>query len=129
MFKLWLLYYVSSIKIYLLSTRQNFQSRLRFEGNKSSSTFHKKSSDTILSATLNLWSNIQIVKIHTLKHNISDSISLIIKYLNFETLHYCFKHISDKVICYVLDNIENITKICFLTQKYVCYSCIFGKIY
>ena len=117
------------MKIYLLSTRQNFQSKLRFEGNKSSSTFHNKSSDTILSANLYLWSNIQIVKTHTLKYNIPDSVSLIIRYLDFETLHYYFKHISDKVMYYVLDNIEDITKICFLTQKYVYHSYTLSKIH
>ena len=126
---LYLIYYISSMKIYLLSTRQNFQSKLRFKGNKSSFTFYNKSSDTVLSATLNLWSNIQIVKTHTLKHNISDSVSLIIRYLDFETLYYCFKYISDKVIYYVLDNIEDITKICFLIQKYVCHSYTLSKIH
>ena len=98
-------------KIYLLPTRQNFQSRLRFEGNNSS-TFHNKSSNTVLLATLNLWSNIQIVRTYTLKYNISDSVSLIIRYLDFETLYYYFKHISNKVMCYILNNTKNI---CFST--------------
>jgi len=39
--------------------------------------------------------------------------SLAIKYLDFETLHYYFEHASDEVIHYVLDNIENTKKIHF----------------
>ena len=63
----------------------------------------------------NLWSNIQIIRTYILKYNISNSVSLTIKYLDFETLHYCFKHVSDKVMCHILDNAENIKKIHFPT--------------
>jgi len=41
--------------------------------------------------------------------------------LDFETLHHHFGHISDKIIHHVFNNVEDIKKICFLTQKYVCY--------
>ena len=61
------------------------------------------------------------------KHNISDLVSLVTKYLDFETLHHYFRHISNKVICHVLDNIEDMKKIHFLTQTYICYSYILGK--
>ena len=57
MSKLWPVYYISSMQIYLLSARQIFQSGLRVEGNKSDSTFCDKSGDTILLATPNLWGN------------------------------------------------------------------------
>jgi len=127
--KLWPVYYVSSIQICLLSTRQILQSGLRVKDNKSSSTFYNKSSDAVLSATPNLWGNIQIMKTCILKYNISNPVSLITRHLDFETLHYCFGYTSDKAIYQVLDNIENIKKIHFLTQKYVYYSCILGKIY
>ena len=56
MLKLWLVYCVSSMQIYLFSTE------LRVENNKSSSTFCDKSSDAVLLAISNLWSNIQIVR-------------------------------------------------------------------
>jgi len=68
--KLWLVYYVSSIWMYFLSTRQILQSGLRVEGNKSSFTFCDKSGNTVLLATSNPWSNVQIMRTCILKHNI-----------------------------------------------------------
>ena len=56
--KLWLVYCVPSIQIYLLSTRQILQSRLRVEDNKSGFTFCDKSDAAVLLATPNLWGNI-----------------------------------------------------------------------
>ena len=41
--------------MYLFFTRQIFQSRLKVEGNKSSSTFCDKSGNTVLLAILNLY--------------------------------------------------------------------------
>ena len=102
---------------------------MRVESNKSSSTFHNKSGDTVLLATPNLWDNVQIVRTCILKHNVSNSISLTTKYLDFETLHYCFEHASDEVEHHVLDNVKNTKKICFPTQKYICHSCTFGKMH
>ena len=42
------------MQIYLLSTKQNFQYRLKVEDNKESFTFHDKFNDTVLLATANL---------------------------------------------------------------------------
>ena len=127
--KLWLVYCVLSMQICLFSTGQIFQFGLRVKSNKSSSTFHNKSGDAVSSATLNLWGNIQIVKTYIIKHNISNPVSLVIRHLDFETLHYQFEHASDKVMHYVLDNVGDVKKICFPTQKYVCHDCTFGKMY
>ena len=55
--------------------------------------------------------------------------SLITRYLDFETLHYYFEHVSDEVMQHVLNNVKDTKKICFLTQKYICYSCTLRKIY
>ena len=63
MSELCLVYCIPSMQICLLSTGQILESGLRVEGNKSGSTFHNNSSDAILSAISNLWSNIQIVKL------------------------------------------------------------------
>jgi len=68
--KLWLVYYVSSIWMCLLSTRQILQSGLRVEGNKSSFTFCDKSGNTVLLVTPNPWGNVQIVRTCILKYNI-----------------------------------------------------------
>jgi len=86
------------------------------EGNKSGSSFCDKSSDSVLLAISNLWNNIQIVSTHILKHNVSNLISLI-RYLDFETLHYHFEHISDKVIYHIFNNIKKTKRIHFPTQK------------
>ena len=97
-----------------LSTRQILQSRLRVEGNKSGSTFYDKFGNTVLLATPNLWSNIQIVRTCILKYDVSNPISLIMIYLDFKTLYYCFGYASDEIIYHVLDNVEDVKKIYFL---------------
>jgi len=68
----------------------------------------------MLLAISNLWDNIQIIKTYILKHN---PVSLKTKYLEFKTLHHNFGHTSDEVMHHVLDNVENIKKIYFPTQK------------
>ena len=127
--KLQLVYYVSSMQMHLLSTGQILQFGLRVEDNKSGSTFHDKSSNAILSDTPNLQNNIQIVRTCILKHNVPNSVSLVIKYLNFENLYHYFGHISDEIIHHVLNNIKDTKKTYFPTHKYICYSCTLGKIY
>ena len=82
------------MQIYFLSIGQILQSELRVKGNKSGFTFHNKSGNAILLTTSNFWSNIQIIRTHILKYNISNSVSLIIRYLDFKTLYCCFEHIS-----------------------------------
>ena len=106
------------MQMYLLSTGQISQSGLRVKGDKSNSTFCDKSNDTILSATSNLWRNIQIIRTHILKYDISNSVILVTRHLDFETLHHCFGHICDEVMHHILDNIEDAKKICFPIQKY-----------
>ena len=127
--KLWPVYYVPSMQMYLLSTEQILQSGLRVEGNKSGSTFCDKSGDIILLATPNLWDNIQIVRTHILKHDVPNPISLITRYLDFETLHHYFGHASDEIMCHVLNNVEDMKKILFPIQKHVCCGYTFGKIH
>jgi len=127
--KLWPVYCVSSMQMYLIFTRQILQSGLRVEGDKNSFIFHDKSGDAVLSATPNLWDNIQIVRTYILKHNVLNFVSFTTRYLDFETLHCFFGHTSNKVMCYVLDNIEYMKKIYFPTQKHVCCSYTLEKIH
>ena len=101
--------------MYLLSTRQILHSVLRVKGNKSGFTFCNKFGNAVLSATLNLWGNIQIVRACIFKNNVSNPISLTTRHLDFEILHHCFKYTSDEVICHILDNVEDIKKIYFPT--------------
>jgi len=56
-------------------------------------------------------------------------VNLVIRHLDFETLHHCFGHVSDEVMCHILNNVEDAKKICFLTQKYIYYSYTLRKIY
>ena len=102
------------MQMYLLSTRQILHSGLRLEGDKSSFTFCDKSGYTVLSATFNLWSNVQIMRTCIPKYNVPNPVSLTIRYLDFETLHHNFGHVSDKVMHYFLDNIEDVKKIYLL---------------
>ena len=128
--KIQLVYCVLGIQICFLSTRQIIQSELRVEGNKSSFTFQNKPSNAILSANF-IWNNIQIVKtcIFIFKHNISNSINLTTRYQDFETLYHHFQHISDKVICHIFENIEDMKKIYFPTQKYISCSYTLKKMH
>ena len=127
--KLQLVYYVSSMQIYLLSTEQILQFELRVKGNKSGSTFCDKSGYAVLLATPNLWGNIQIVRTCILKHDVPNHVSLVTRHLDIETLHCHFGHASDEVMCHVLDNVEDAKKIHFLTQKHVCCDCTLEKIH
>jgi len=88
-----------------------------------------KSSNVVLSATSNFWSNIQIVRTHIFKHNILNSVSFTTRYLDFGILYCFFRHISDEVMYFVLNNVENSKKIHFSTQKYICYSCTLRKMH
>ena len=117
------------MQIYLLSIRQILQSGLRVKGDKSGSTFHNKSGNAVLLATLNLCSNIQIIRTHILKYNVFNLVSLKTRYLDFKTLHHHFGHASDKVMHHILNNVEDAKKIHFPTQKHICHSCILGNIY
>ena len=102
---------------------------MRVKGNKSGSTFYDKSCYAVLSATPNLWDNIQIVRTYILKHNVSNLVNLVIRNLDFETLHCCFRHASDEVMNHVFNNVEDMKKIYFPIQKYVYYSCTLRKMY
>jgi len=116
------------MQIYLLSTGQILYSGLRVEGDKSSSIFCNKSGNAILSAIPNLWSNIQIVRTPILKYDIPNPISFVTKHLDFETLHHHFGHASYKIICYILNNVEDAKKY-FPIQKCICCSYTLGKMY
>ena len=129
MSKLWPVYCVPDIQIYLLSTGQISQSGLRVEGDKSDSTFCDKSDDAVLSATSNFWNNIQIIRTCILKYDVSNSVILVTRHLDFETLHHHFGHACNEVMHHILDNVEDMKKICFPTQKHICHSCTLGKMY
>ena len=74
------------MQIHLLSTRQILQSGLRVESNKSSFNFCNKFSNAVLLATLNFWSNIQIMRTCILKYNIPNFMSFTTRYLDFEII-------------------------------------------
>ena len=69
------------------------------------------------------------MRTHILKYNVFNPISFVIRHLKFKTLHCCFGHVSDEIMCHVLNNVEDVKKICFLTQKYIYYGCTFGKMH
>jgi len=127
--KLWLVYCVLSMQIYLLSIKQILQSGLRVKGDKSGSTFYDKSGNAVLLATPNLCSNIQIIRTYILKCNVFNPVSLTTRYLDFKTLHYHFGHASNEVMHHILNNVEDAKKIHFLIQKHICYGCTLGNMY
>ena len=90
---------------------------MRVEDNKGRSTFYDKSSDTVLLATTNVWNNIKIRKTYIIKYNISNLISVVIRYLYIETLDCCFRDTSDKIIYDVVEDVEDVKKKLFSNKK------------
>jgi len=93
------------------------------------STFHDSSGDAVLSALPNLWGSIQVVRTCIIKNNISNPVSLVTRHPDYETIHCHLRHISDKAMRHISDNIEGAEKICFSNKKHVCYGCALGKLY
>ena len=109
-----------------LSTKQNIQSRLRVEDNKGKSIFYNKSGDTVLLATANVWDNIKIVETYIVKYNVSNLMSIMIRYLDVETLYCGFRNTSEKIIYDVVEDVEDVKKKLFSNKK---YNYTFGKMY
>jgi len=94
-----------------------------------SSTFYDLSGDAVLSALPNLWGNIQVVRTCIIKNNIPNLVSLVTKYLDYETIHCQLGHISDKAMRHISNNAESAKKICFPNKKHIYCSCALEKLY
>ena len=86
--KLWPVYYVPGMTMCLLSTGQLLQSGLSIEGTMDGSTFRNSSGNAVLSALPNLWENIQVVRTCIIKNNIPNSVSLVTRHPDYETIHH-----------------------------------------
>jgi len=84
--KLWPVYCVPGMTMCLLSTGQLLQSGLSIEGIIDGSTFHDSSGDAVLSALSNLWGSIQIVRTCIIKNNVPNSVSLVTRHPDYETV-------------------------------------------
>ena len=115
--------------MYLLFTRQLLQSGLSIENTMNSSTFCDSSGDAVFSALPNLWRSIQVVRTCIIKNNVPNPVSLVTRYPDYETIHRHLRHISDKAIRHVSDNVEGAKKICFPNKKHVCCGCTLEKLY
>jgi len=93
------------------------------------STFCDSSGDAVLSVLPNLWGSIQVVRTYIIKNNVSNSVSLVIRHPDYETIHCQLGHISDEAMRHISDNVEGTEKICFTNKKYVCCSCTLGKLH
>jgi len=127
--KLWPVYCVPGITMHLLSTGQLLQSGLSIEGTMDGSTFHDSSGNAVLSALPNLWGSIQVVRTCIIKNNVPNSVSLVTRHPNYETIHCCLGHISDEAMRHISDNVEGAEKICFPNKKHVCRGCALEKLY
>jgi len=127
--KLWPVYCVPGITMRLLSTGQLLQSRLSIEGTMDGSTFCDSSGDAILSVLPNLWRSIQVVRTCIIKNNVPNPVSLVTRHPDYETICYHLRHISDKAIRHISDNVEGAEKICFPNKKHICSSCTLGKLH
>jgi len=85
--KLWPVYYVPGMIIYLLSTGQLIQSGLSIEGTIDGLIFCNSSGDVVLSALPNLWGSIQVVRICIIKNNVPNPMSLVTRHPDYETIH------------------------------------------
>jgi len=127
--KLWPVYYIPGMTICLLSTRQLLQSGLSIEGTMDGSTFCDLSGDAVLSALPNLWESIQVIRTYIIENNVSNPMSLVIRYPDYETIHCQLGHISNEAIRHISDNVEGAEKICFPNKKHVCCSCTLEKLH
>jgi len=93
------------------------------------STFCDSSGDAVLSVLPNLWGSIQVVRTYIIKNNVSNSVSLVIRHPDYETIHCQLGHISDEAMRHISDNVEGTEKICCTNKKYVCCSCTLGKLH
>jgi len=64
-----------------------------------------------------------------IKNNVSNPVSLVTRHPDYETIHRCLGHISDKAMRHISDNVEGTEKICFSNKKHICHSCTLGKLY
>ena len=64
-----------------------------------------------------------------IKNNISNPISLVTRYLDYETIHHRLRHISDEAIKHISDNVEGTEKICLPNKKYIYYGYALGKLH
>ena len=85
--KLWPVYCVPSMTMYLLFTGQLLQSGLSIEGTMDSSTFCDSFDNGVLSVLPNLWKSIQVVRTCIIKNNVPNPISLVTRYPDYETIH------------------------------------------
>ena len=92
---------------------------MRVEDNKSRSTFYDKSGDTVLLATANVWDNIKIVETYIVKYNVSNLMSVVIRYLDIETLDCGFRDTSEKIIYDVVEDVEDVKKNYFPTKNII----------
>jgi len=69
------------------------------------------------------------MRTHILKYNVLNFVSFVTRHLDFKTLHHHFEHAFNKVICYVLENVEDVKKIYFPIQEHIYYSCTLRKIH
>ena len=125
--KLWPVYCVPSMTMYLLFTGQLLQSRLSIEGTMDSSTFCDSSDNGVLSVLPNLWKSIQVVRTCIIKNNVPNPISLVTRYPDYETIHCWLRHISDEAMRHISDNVEDSKKICFPNKKHIYHGCTLGK--
>jgi len=127
--KLWPVYYVPGMTMYLLSTEQLLQSGLSIEDTIDSSTFCNSSGDAVFSVLPNLWGSIQVVRTCIIKNNVSNPMSLVTRHPDYETIHCHLGHISDEAIRHISDNVEGAKKICFPNKEHICYGCALGKLH
>jgi len=93
------------------------------------SIFCDSSGDAVLSALPNLWGSIQVVRTYIIKNNVPNSVSLVTRHPDYETIHCQLGHISDETMRHISDNIEGAEKICFSNKKHVCHGCALGKLH
>ena len=93
------------------------------------STFCDSSGDAVLFALPNLWGSIQVMRTCIIKNNVSNSVSLVTRYPDYVTIHHRLRHISDKAMRHISDNVEGAEKICFPNKKYICCSCALEKLH
>jgi len=69
------------------------------------------------------------VRTYIIKNNVPNPMSLVTRHLDYETIHYQLRYISDKTIRHISNNVEGAEKICFPNKKHICYGCALRKLH
>ena len=69
------------------------------------------------------------MRTYIIKNNVSNLVSLVTRYPDYETIHCRLEHIFDEAMRHISDNIEGAEKIYFPNKKHICHGYALEKLH